>query len=294
MRLSLCAFCVSQALMVAASQARATEPPQTVEQRIAAIESHHGGRLGVAALDTATGRRIEYRPAERFAMCSTFKLALVAAVLAQVDAHKTSLDDRIPYGTADLLGYAPVTKAHVQEGAMTVRALCEATIEYSDNTAANLLLTLLGGPEAVTAYVRSVGDAVTRLDRNEPTLNTNLPGDVRDTTSPAAMLGTMQTILLGRVLSATSSSLLEGWLIANTTGTHRLRAGVPAGCRVGDKTGTCANGATNDIGVIWPGTRPPILVCAYYTGATTPDADREAVLAEVGRLITAELGAGNR
>ncbi len=269
-------------------QAKADEPPKTIGEQITIIENRHGGRLGIAALNTATGMRIEYRSAERFAMCSTFKFILVAAVLKQVDEKKISLDRRIPYTTADLLDWAPITKKYLPDGAMTVERLCAAAIDYSDNTAANLLLDLLGGPKAVTTYARSLGDSVTRLDRNEPSLNENLPNDDRDTTSPSSMMETMNKVLSGHVLSPSSRKILENFLLTNTTGSNRLRAGIPLDWRVGDKTGTGSNGATNDIAVMWPPDRSPIFVAVYYSASPAPNSEREAVLAEVGKLIATE------
>ncbi len=276
------------ALSFSAFQAMAGGPRKPIGEQIAVIENQHGGRLGVAALDTETNKRIDYRSGERFAMCSTFKFALVAAVLNRVDEKKTSLDLKIPYAATDLLANSPITKEHLREGAMTVEALCSAAIEYSDNTAANLLLNLLGGPKAVTTYAQSLGDSVTRLDRNEPSLNENLPNDDRDTTSPVSMITMMNKVFVGHVLSPASRDLLERFFIANTTGSNRLRAGAPHGWRIGDKTGTGDNGATNDIAIMWPPNRSPIFVAVYYSGSSAPFSDREAVLAEVSKLIAAE------
>src|SRR3984893_8132241 len=146
-----------------------------LSNQIAAIEQQIGGRLGVAALDTGSGRRIEYRATEQFPMCSTFKFLVATAILQQPD--REPLDRKLLYGAADLLEWAPVTRAHLSEGGMTVRDLCAAAIEYSDNTAANLLLRAIGGPPKLTAYVRGLGDSVTRLDRTEPSLNSALEGD---------------------------------------------------------------------------------------------------------------------
>lgn len=257
------------------------------EQRIAAIESRLGGRLGVAALDMHSGKRIEHRASELFPMCSTFKFLLVAAILARVDAGREDLSHFIHYSQSDLLDYAPVTKAHLHEGGMTISNLCATAIEYSDNTAANLLLAATGGPPAVTQYARALGDFVTRLDRNEPSLNTAIPGDPRDTTSPSAMLHDMQIILLENRFSASSRQRLETWLVANTTGANALRAGLPSAWRVGDKTGSGRNGATNDIAICWPLHRPPILIAAYFVGSKASDADRSAALAQVGRIVAA-------
>lgn len=260
----------------------------SAEQHLTAIESRLGGRLGVAALDMGDGRRIGQRSAERFPMCSTFKFLLVATVLSRVDAGGEKLGRSIHYRQADVLDYSPITKAHVQDGGMTVSALCAAAIEYSDNTAANLLLRAVGGPAAVTRHVRSLGDSVTRLDRYEPALNSAVPGDPRDTTSPSAMLDDMQTVLLeNRALTVASRQQLDAWLVASTTGTERLRAGLPSTWRVGDKTGTGGNGAANDIAICWPPNRSPILIAAYFVGSKASDADRSAALAEVGRMVSA-------
>lgn len=255
---------------------------------IAEIERRVGGRLGVAAIDTGTGQRIEYRQNERFPMCSTFKFIAVAATLRRVDDNVDRLERAVPYTEKDLLDYAPITKQHVGDGSMTLAALCAAAIEYSDNTAANLLLTSLGGPAGVTRYARSIKDAVTRLDRNEPTLNAALPGDERDTTSPLAMLSDMRTILLGDALSAMSRQRLTNWLIANTTGGTKLRAALPPTWRVGDKTGSGQRGATCDIAIMWPPERDPILVTAYLTETGASPTERDAALRDVGRAVVAE------
>ncbi|HWU75842.1 MAG TPA: class A beta-lactamase [Rhodanobacter sp.] len=254
------------------------------EARLAALQRRHGGRLGVAMLDTGTGRRIAQRGDERFLLCSTFKVLAVAAVLARVDAGKERLDRRIVYGPDALLDYAPVTRQHVGAHGMTVAALCEAAITLSDNTAANLLLASLGGPAGVTRFVRGLGDPVTRLDRTEPALNEGSPGDMRDTTTPNAMLATLQRLLLGKVLADASRERLAGWLRACTTGTGRLRAGMPPHWQAGDKTGSGAHGESNDVAIFWPPQRKPILVTAYYAGSSADSKQRNAVLAEVGRI----------
>jgi beta-lactamase class A len=259
----------------------------TFDDAIADIERRIGGRLGVAVLDTSNATRIDYRQDERFAMCSTFKLLAVAATLKLVDEKKERIDRRVAYDEKDLLGYAPITKQYVNEGAMTLSALCAAAIEYSDNTAGNLLLRELGGPAAVTRYARSIGDGTTRLDRNEPTVNTALPGDARDTTTPAAMVAGMKALLLDDAISETSRQQLIAWLEASTTGNARLRAGVPEAWRVGDKTGTGDHGATGDIAIMWPPSRQPILAAMYLTETAASLAERNAAFAEVGRMIAA-------
>lgn len=260
------------------------EPP--VDRAVlAALEARAGGRLGVAALDTGTGRRVAHRGEERFPLCSTFKVLLAGAMLARVERGQERLDRPIAYTGADLLEYAPVTAARASEGRMTVEALCAAAVEASDNTAANLLLEALGGPPELTAFARRLGDSVTRLDRTEPTLNTALPGDTRDTTSPLAMMETLKVLLLGDALEPASRQRLEGWMRASTTGRDRLRAGLPTSWTVGDKTGAGGQGTVNDVAILRPPGRAPILVAAYYTGSRAPLRNRDAVLAEVGRLV---------
>ena len=250
--------------------------------KLAMLERRHGGRLGVAILDTGSGRREGYREGERFLMCSTFKLLLAAAVLERVDAGKEKLDRRIVFGKDVLLDYAPVTKQHVGPPGMTMSELCAAAITWSDNTAANLLLKEIGGPQAVTAYARSLGDESTLLDRYEPALN---PVDM---TTPNAMLDDMRQLLLGDRLSRSSREMLIRWMVACQTGLRSLRAGMPKGWQVGDKTGQWdgnGSGANNDIAIIWPPQRKPILVAAYYMNHTTEPSTRRAVLAEVGHIV---------
>jgi beta-lactamase class A len=269
------------AIVGAAATVLAVAPASAAADGFALLEQRVGGRLGVAALDTASGARLGHRAGERFPMCSTFKMLAVGAVLGRVDRGQEHLDRFIAYGEADLLEYAPVTRAHVQDGGLPLGELCQAAVELSDNTAANLILSQLGGPAAVTAFARSLGDNVTRLDRNEPTLNTDIPGDPRDTTAPLAMLADLRALSLGGVLSPASRERLNGWLSDCKTGLTKLRAGFPAGWRVGDKTGNGVNGTSNDVAVAWaPG--GPILVACYLTGATQAF---DTVHAEAARIV---------
>ena len=255
------------------------------ETRLADIEAREGGRLGVFVRDTGTGTTIEHRSDERFPMCSTFKLLTAAAALKRVDEGAERLDRKIAYGPSDLLEYAPIAKAHVAEGGMTVADLCAAAIDWSDNTAGNLVLQSIGGPAEFTQFARSLGDEVTRLDRNEPTLNESLPGDERDTTSPRAMAATMQKVLVGDALSDASRSQLQMWLIGDKVGDKRLRAGLPPSWRIGDKTGTGDRGSTNAVAIIWPPGRAPLIATVYYTGSSASVDARNAVHKEIGALI---------
>jgi beta-lactamase class A len=257
-----------------------------MQRELSDLEQKYGGRLGVAILDAAAATPIAQRGDERFLICSTFKFLAAAFVLARVDRAQESLSRRIVFQRDYLVSHSPITGTRVGNGGITIGEICEAAITMSDNSAGNLMLDSFGGPDALTAYARSLGDNVTILDHREPELNEYRRGDPRDTTSPLAMLNNLRAILLGNALSASSREQLTAWLLANRTGDNRLRAGVPHGWRVGDKTGTGGNNSTHDIAVIWPPERGPIVVTAYYEGANGSIAQREAVLSEVGRLAT--------
>lgn len=266
--------------------------PDQPAEALRALEARHGGQLGVAALDTGSGRMLAHRGGERFAMCSTFKLLLAGQVLAAVDAGHERLDRTLTWTPDEVISWSPVIDKHDGSAGLEVERLCEATMTLSDNTAANLLLAEHGGPRGLTDWLRGIGDAVTRLDRNEPGLNEAAPGDPRDTTTPAAMVATMKKLLLGDVLSPASRTRLTDWMLANQTGDKRLRAGLP-GWTVGDKTGTNNTGNANDVGILWPpGGGAPILVAAFYAGSTSTPAERDAVLADVGRVVGAWALAG--
>jgi beta-lactamase class A len=228
---------------------------------------------------------VDYQADERFPMCSTFKFLAAAAVLKRVDEKQEKLERFVPYDVKQILEYAPVTKDHLKEGGMALGALCAAAIEQSDNTAANLLLDTIGGPAGLTNFLRGLGDNMTRLDRKEPELNSAIPGDERDTTTPAAICGDMQRLLLGDALSKSSRRQLEEWLQRNETGGLMIRSGVPRTWTVGDKTGRCANGATNDVAIMRPPGRAPILLAIYSVGSTATANDREAAIAEVAKIV---------
>jgi beta-lactamase class A len=260
-----------------------------VADRIASIEARSGGRIGVAALDTGSSKRVEYRSTERFPMCSTFKLLAAAAILQRVDRKQEQLDRFVPYGEKDILEYAPVAKQHLKDGGMRLAALCQAAIEQSDNTAGNLLLDAIGGPVGLTNFARSLGDQVTRLDRKEPELNSAMTGDDRDTTTPASMQADLLRLLTGDALSQSSRQQLEDWLQGNTTGASMIRSGMPAIWKVGDKTGRCGNGATNDVAILRPPNRAPILVAIYTIGSSAPSNERDTVLAKLAKIVSESL-----
>lgn len=275
---------------LAGCAAPGTPAPRPIDNGLAALEGGFGGRLGVYALDTGSGAAVSHRADERFLMASTSKAFIVATVLRRAADDPGLLDRMIRYDRGALLEYAPVTTRNVDAG-MTVADLCHAAITVSDNTAANLLFDVVGGPPAVTAFVRGLGDQVTRSDRPEPELNvTTGPGDERDTTTPAAVLGSLRAVTLGDGLDAAGRDRLVGWMLATTTGDAAIRAGVPAGWRVGDKTGTGAQGERNDIAVLWPPDRAPI-VLAVYTAPADPEAEpSDATIAEATRAVVAALG----
>lgn len=249
------------------------------------LEQTHGGRLGVAVLDTGTGEHIGHRETERFPMCSTFKLLLASAILARVDAHQEQLDRILAIPAAPLLATSPLTEPHAG-GTMSLLDLCAAVVIRSDNTAANLLLDLIGGPPGLTQFARSLGDSVTRLDRIELALNEALAGDPRDTTSPAAMVQNLKTLLLGTALSEASRTRLREWMEGCQTGLDRLRSHLPAGWRAADKTGANGQHTSNDVAVLWPPDRPPLIVAAYLTQSPGPESRRAALLAQIGRLVS--------
>jgi beta-lactamase class A len=246
-----------------------------------------GGTLQVFALDTGSGRTLSYRADERALMCSTFKVVAVGAILARVDRGAETLNRRIAFTAADLLPYSPVTTARVGEGGLTLDELCAAMIQVSDNTAANLVMATLGGPAGVTAYARLLGDRAFRLDRRETELN--LRSGELDTTTPRAMATTLRGLLLGKALSPAFRERLEGWMRTSVPGAKRLRAGLPPDWTVGHKTGGGPD-QTNDIAIVRPPGRAPILIAAYYHEPANPPRSPEDVLADVGRIVAAWVG----
>jgi beta-lactamase class A len=219
-------------------------------------------------------------------MCSTFKLLLAAAVLRRTEQGKESLSRRIAVRPAALVSWSPFTEKRVG-GEASVEELCAAAMTRSDNTAANLLLATIGGPAGIGAFARTLSDEFTRLDRMETALNSATPGDLRDTTTPLAMLGNLRELLLGDALGVDSRERLLRWMRANTTGGDRLRAGLPPQWQIGDKTGSGAKGTTNDIAILWPPGGKPLLVCAYLTRSTLDSAKRDAIHASLAMALSA-------
>lgn len=258
----------------------------TAHKQLAALEQSAGGRLGLSLINASNHHHINYRADERFAVCSTFKVILAAAILKQSMLDPQLLTQQIRYNADDVVssGYAPITQKHQADG-MSVVDLCAATIQYSDNTAANLLMKILGGPQALTAYAQSLGDHFFRLDRWEPQLNTAIPNDVRDTSTPLAMAKTLNTLVLGDALGLSQRAQLATWLQGNTTGDKRIRAATPKGWRVGDKTGTGSYGTTNDVAVIWLSQGEPLILTVYFTQAEKSAAPRDDVIASATQII---------
>lgn len=251
----------------------------------AELEKRTGGKIGVAVIDHSTKKRVEYRADERFIMCSTFKVLAAAAVLKRVDEGKEKLDRFISYGEAQLLEYAPVTRAHVKEGGMTLEPLCAASIQLSDNTAANLILETIGGPQKITELARALGDNFTRLDHTEPELNMARPGQDDDTTTPGAMGATLQRLIMSDFLTVASRIKLEGWMQQNETGLKMIRAALPADWKAGDKTGrNTDSGFTNDIAVVRPPGGGPIFIAIYTVNRTGSQAERDQLVAEITKI----------
>lgn len=290
---------VSRRVVLAASAAFVATPAfgrskiDLDKRALVDLEQKSGGRLGVHVIDTASGRTLSHRADERFAMCSTFKLPLAAAILRAADQGQLKLDTVVPYGKDDMVLHAPVTEKNLDKGGMPIRDLAEAAQKTSDNVAANLLVKQLGGPAGFTQFFRDIGDTVTRLDRYEPAMNAGgVENDERDTTTPKAMAETIRNLLVGELLSREAATTLRAWMIDTQTGLKRLRAGFPAEWTAGDKTGTAMNGKLakyNDIAVVWLPDRAPLVMTAYFNVPQTSEdiEDRyQAVLAEVGRIAS--------
>lgn len=273
----------------------AAQPPPdkaNATARIAAIEAKLGGRVGVSAIDTGSDAEINHRAQERFAMASSFKWLLAAGVLKRCE-EGLNLDAVMYYTPSDLVATSPITSAQISAttgmGSLSVEQLCEATVTVSDNTAANLLLVPMFGPEGFTRFIRESGDPHTRLDRREPELNENRAGDPRDTTVPHAMARSLRRILTtDEVLNANSRARLIGWMEKASTGLDRIRAGIPDSWRAGDKTGTGGNGSHNDCAILLPPGRSPIVIASYLSESAAPNIDKAAAHAEIARIIVEE------
>ncbi|AKC39378.1 class A beta-lactamase [Mycolicibacterium phlei] len=273
--------------LVAVGCSRSEDKP-TSPTELASLEKDFGGRVGVYALDTGSGATLGHRANERFLMCSTVKTFIVSAILHRRLSEPGLLDKRIQYTQSDLLEWAPVTSQHVAEG-MTVSELCDATLRYSDNTGANLLIAQLGGPKQTEKFVRSLGDNVSRMDRTEDQLN--IPDGDLDTSTPQQLVTNLRRLVLDEGLDAQGRDLLTDWLKRNTTGDQSIRAGVPTGWTVGDKTGSGFKGETNDIAVIWPTGRAPIVVAVLTVPEDPKSTQGKPTIAAATRIALKAFGA---
>ena len=266
--------------------------------QIQAIEQTAGGRLGAFVIDTGSGRSFGWRADELFCHCSTFKLSLAAMALRESDAGRIDLAEPLAYSQADIVAHSPVVLAHLTKGRLPIRVLAEAVQVTSDNTAANLLMRRFGGPEALTRFWREAGDRVSRLDGYEPDINVIPPGTQENSTTPRAMARTVERLVTGDVLTASSRALLGEWMERTRTGMNRIRASIPADWRGLDKTGTYMHPAignkTNDLAVLYPPKgRAPVIVAGYFERPVYSEAGREedeAVLKALGEIAAAWAG----
>ncbi|MCC7006232.1 MAG: class A beta-lactamase [Ottowia sp.] len=277
-------FLLATALLPFATWAARSDDVLAGQMELARLEKMFGGRLGVFALNTGDNAQLSYRANERFPVCSTFKVLLAAAILVRSTHVAGLMQKRIKYTHNDLVTYSPITEKHIENG-MTVAELCAAVMQYGDNTASNLLMKVLGGPAAVTAFARSIGDDMFSLERWETKLNSAIPGDLRDTSTPYAMGHSLHRIVFGNVLKPDLREQFQDWLRGNTTGAASIRAGVPIDWVVGNRTGTGDYGTTNDIAVIWPPHRPPIVVAIYTTQHDRDTPPRSDVIALAARIV---------
>ncbi|MFY0521230.1 class A beta-lactamase [Lysinibacillus sp. UGB7] len=267
-----------------------TEPNQTSEnimeettmEKFEQLEKEYDARLGVYAIDTGTKKIVEFREDERFAYTSTFKALAAAAVLQQNTIEE--LNKIVTYTSNDLVTYSPITEKYVDTG-MTLKDISEAAIRYSDNTAGNLLFKELGGPEGFETSLKKLGDQVTNAERIETGLNEAVPGETRDTSTPKALANDLQAYTLGDVLTHEKQTMLVDWLKRNTTGDNLIRAGVPKGWEVGDKTGGGGYGTRNDIAIVWPPNREPI-VLAILSSRDKQDATyNDELIAQATKVV---------
>jgi beta-lactamase class A len=282
-------------LTLAAAAACATTPvladpaePPPIGDRIAALERRHDAYVGVYAVDLDGGRSISHRGQEAFAMCSTFKGYAAARVLQMVERDELTLDQKVLVDPAAIVANSPRTAPRAG-GDMTLDELCQAALQVSDNTAANLLLKTIGGPPAITAFARSIGDPSSRLDRWETALNSAVPGDLRDTSTPEALGRGYRALLAGDALAPAQRQQLETWLRANETSS--MRAGLPPEWTTADKTGSGDYGTTNDAGIAYgPAGQRVLLAMMTRSQVNDPKAQNlRPVIGELTALLLPEV-----
>lgn len=279
----LVALFATQAQLASATENLILDAARQAEARLDA-------RLGLAIYDTGSAASWQYNADERFPMTSTFKVLACGALLARRDAGDVEKSQRVSINQSDLVSYSPVTAEWVGQE-VSLDQLCEATMRTSDNTAANKVLEALGGPDAVTTFLRAIGDETTRLDRWETELNEATPGDPRDTTTPAAMANSLQKLLLGDVLSESARATLTEWLLGNEVGEPLLRAGIPDDWRIGDRTGAGGHGSRGIVAIIWPPEQSPLIVAVYITQTEASMAQRNEAIATIGKALAQTLQA---
>lgn len=263
--------------------------PAPVAHVVAEAEARLGARVGVSVIETHSGGTWSHRGGERFPTNSTFKTFLCAALLEASESGAVDLEDAVSIQQSDIVSYSPVTEKRVGGAPVTLEDLCRITVTVSDNGAANLVMKAVGGPKGVTAYLRAIGDSATRVDRWEPDSNSGIPGDDRDTTTPDAAARSLQSLVLGSALPEAARAKLTGWLEGNTVGNATLRAGLPKDWRIADKTGAGQNGSRNNIAVIWPQGRAPVVIAIYITQTQASFDDRNKAIAEIGAALAESL-----
>ncbi len=264
--------------------AHAAFDQQTLQKKIEMLENKSGGKLGLTIVDTSDGTTYSWRGDEKFPLCSTSKVMVVAAILKKSESDTNLLAKKITINKSDMVNYNPITSKYI-DSSMTITELSKAALQYSDNAAMNKLLSYLGGPRYATQFARTIGDKAYRLDRNEPGLNTAIPGDSRDTTTPSAMAETLNKLILGNALKKEQKAKLTEWMKGNTTGLNSIKAGLPAEWTVADKTGSGDYGTTNDVAVIWPKNHAPVILTTYFTQPEKDASARKDVLASAAKLI---------
>lgn len=282
---------LAMAMLSVQSPGLASEPSwKQLATSVPGIEQELGGRLGVAILDTSTGRGWNHRADERFPLNSTFKAFACAALLTKVDQSRESLDTRVILNREDIVTYSPITEKRIGAPGMGLGELCHAAMTLSDNSAANAILNHIGGPAGFTGFMRELGDSATGLERWETELNEARPGDRRDTTTPAAALASLHRILLGDALSPASRALLTGWMVGNQVAGPLLRASLPPNWQIADRTGAGGHGSRSILAMIKPPGRAPILAAIYLTGTSADMDTRNRAIARIGQALVSDLG----
>jgi beta-lactamase class A len=277
--------CFGSLVGIAAMGVAGAAPADPVARQLGEIEKSLRARLGVWVLDTQTRRSWGHRADERFPMCGIFMLMACAALLVRADEGKVDLSRRVRFTARELLPNSPVAQQSADAQGLTLAQLCEAALTRNDHTAGSLILKWVGGPDGLTTFMNSQGDAMSRLDHWAPALNEAMPGDPRDTTTPAAMGDHLRALLLGSTLSHPSRRLLTAWLLANKAGGARLRAGLPPGWDIGNKTAVGNHGTTNDVAIVWPPNHKPLIVSVFVTATAASVDQRNAAIAEIGSLL---------